>query len=85
MRLTMRCGLVFLVISVALLTTAHAQRKRKKRESRVITIDALVVEGKIQKPEAFYILQRSNLNVEALELKKSFIPLIVDSVEKDPF
>ena len=64
---------------------AAQKKKRPKPESRVITIDALVVEGKIQKPEAFYILQRSNLNVGALELKRSFIPLIVESVKKEPF
>jgi len=44
-----------------------------------------VIEGRIQKPEAFYILQRSNLNYESLELKRSFIPNILESVKKEPF
>jgi hypothetical protein len=57
-----------------------AQAKRK-----VIRLEAIKVEGRIQKPQAFYILQRSNLNFEGLELKQSFIPKIVDSVENDPF
>jgi hypothetical protein len=43
------------------------------------------VEGRIQKPQAFYILQRSNLNFEGLELKQSFIPKIVKSTEDKPF
>ncbi len=68
----------------AVSTWAHAQSK-KKGKGRVIKIDAVTVEGKIQKPEAFYILQRSELNFKGLEPKKSFIPLIIKSVEKDPF
>ncbi len=63
---------------------AYAQSKNKGK-GRVIKIDAVTVEGKIQKPEAFYILQRSELNFKGLEPKKSFIPLIIKSVEKEPF
>lgn len=61
-------------------TRAYGQPKRK-----VIRLEAIKVEGRIQKPQAFYILQRSNLNFEGLELKQSFIPKIIESVEKDPF
>ena len=52
---------------------------------RVIRLEAIKVEGRIQKPQAFYILQRSNLNFEGLELRQSFIPKIIESVSKDPF
>ena len=56
-----------------------------KAGRKVIRLEAIKVEGRIQKPEAFYILQRSNLNFEALELKESFIPKIVESVNHKPF
>lgn len=52
---------------------------------KIIRLEAIKVEGRIQKPQAFYILQRSNLNFEGLELKQSFIPKILESVEKKPF
>ncbi len=52
---------------------------------RVIRLEAIKVEGRIQKPQAFYILQRSNLNFEGLELRQSFVPKIIESVSKDPF
>jgi len=45
----------------------------------------ITVEGRRQKPQAFYILQRQNLNFDGLELKKSFVPKIEKSVEKQPF
>lgn len=51
----------------------------------VINLDETVIKGRIQKPEAFYVLQHANLNYESLEPKKSFIPELLDSVEEDPF
>ena len=62
--------------------SAQAQSAAKKK---VIRLDAITVEGRIQKPQAFYILQRSNLNFDQLEKKDSFLPKIQKSCEKDPF
>jgi hypothetical protein len=61
---------------------SSAQSSGKKK---VIRLDAITVEGRIQKPQAFYILQRSNLNFEELSRSESFLPKVVKSVEKDPF
>ena len=52
---------------------------------KVIRLDALTVEGRIQKPQAFYMLQRSNLNFDELQRTESFVPKIDKSVDKDPF
>ncbi len=61
---------------------SSAQSAGKKK---VIRLEAITVEGRIQKPQAFYILQRSNLNFEELNRAESFLPKVVKSVEKDPF
>ena len=45
----------------------------------------IVIEGKIQKPEAFYVLQKSSINYDWHELKQEFVPKILDSVTKSPF
>jgi hypothetical protein len=45
----------------------------------------IVIEGKIQKPEAFYVLQKSGINYDWHELKQEFVPKILDSVTKSPF
>ena len=55
------------------------------KKKKVIRLEAITVEGRIQKPQAFYILQRSNLNFEELNRSDSFVPKVVKSVEKDPF
>jgi hypothetical protein len=61
---------------------SSAQGSAKKK---VIRLEAITVEGRIQKPQAFYILQRSNLNLEELNRAESFLPKVVKSVEKEPF
>jgi hypothetical protein len=43
------------------------------------------IEGKIQKPEAFFFYQKSSINYDWQELKKDFIPKILDSVSHSPF
>ena len=62
---------------------AASQKDGKKR--KVIRLEAITVEGHIQKPQAFYILQRSNLNFDELNKAESFTPKVVKSVEKEPF
>jgi hypothetical protein len=47
--------------------------------------EAMQIEGKIQKPEAFYVLQKSSINYDWQDLKQDFIPKIVESVAQAPF
>jgi hypothetical protein len=52
---------------------------------KVIKLDTLTVEGRIQKPEAFYVLPRSSLHFDELQKAESFVPKIEKSAQKDPF
>ena len=74
---------VVLAMVVAVLPSMASAQHRSTR--KVIRLEAIKVEGRIQKPQAFYILQRSNLNFEGLELKQSFVPKIMRSIEHKPF
>lgn len=78
----MRILLALLLMIAAVPALAQDSGTKKKK---VIRLDALTVEGKIQKPQAFYILQRSNLNFEELNKSESFVPKVVESVDKQPF
>lgn len=51
----------------------------------VINLDETVIKGRIQKPEAFYVLQHANLNYKSLEPKPSFIPELLKTVKEEPF
>ena len=52
---------------------------------RVIQLEEIRIEGRVQKPNAFYILNRSNLGYEVLDLRTSFVREIVRSVRHEPF
>ena len=43
------------------------------------------IEGKIQKPEAFFFYQKSSINYDWQELKQDFLPRVLDSVNGQPF
>lgn len=80
-------ALLALWLGLGLGGAAFAQEKqaKKKRQPRVIQLEEIVIEGRVQKPNAFYILNRSNLGYEVLELRTSFLREVVKSVQKEPF
>lgn len=47
--------------------------------------EGIVVEGKIQKPNAFYVLQRSSMDYDWESLKQDFLPKILHATGKHPF
>ena len=73
------------LLFVAMSTTAALAQGGKKRQPRIIQLEEIVIEGRVQKPNAFYILNRSNLGYEVLELRTSFLREVVRSVQKEPF
>lgn len=75
--------LMLLASTLALAQAPAAAAPAKKK--KVIRLDALTVEGRIQKPQAFYILQRSTLNFDELNRAESFLPKVEKSIEKDAF
>jgi len=66
---------------------AGAQDKgaKEKRKPKVIQLEEITIEGRVQKPNAFYILNRSNLGYEVLDLRTSFLRDVVKSVQHEPF
>lgn len=56
-----------------------------KKGRKTIVLAEIKVEGHVQKPQAFYILQRSSFSADILQLRQSFIPKILQSVEGAPF
>lgn len=73
------------LLLLAMAASAALAQGSKKRQPRVIQLEEIVIEGRVQKPNAFYILNRSNLGYEVLELRTSFLRKVVRSVQKEPF
>lgn len=72
-------------LTLVALCALEAWGQAPEKKKRVIRLEAITVEGRIQKPQAFYILQRSTLNFDELNRAESFIPKVEKSVEKDAF
>lgn len=81
----MRGLLIYILLLTSSAAVAQAPAPAAAKKKKVIRLDALTVEGRIQKPQAFYILQRSTLNFDELNRAESFIPKVEKSVEKDAF
>lgn len=74
------------VVLVAGLAPSSASSQGKKFVMTFDEEDADVVTGVVQKPEVGYIITRQEQeDLETLQLKESFIPRIVKSVEQEPF
>ncbi len=88
MRTLRRFVLLFEALSGVLalgLSFGPALGQEQGKPRKVLKLDVITVEGRIQKPQAFYILQRSNLNFGELEKTETFLPKIVQSVNQKPF
>ena len=60
--------------------------ERSSSGQRVFRItDGIVVEGRIQKPNAFYVLQRSSIDYEWEGLNQGFLPKILQATGQSPF
>jgi len=55
-------------------------------QTRRLVFEDINVEGRVQKPVIDIFMRRQNLHTDyKLELRESFLPKIVESVEKKPF
>lgn len=70
-----------LILTLVLLTPALGQA-----QGRGLVLEAEEIIGTVQKPEIQVIVSKGDLDQGYdLELKESFIPKIIQSIEADPF
>ena len=82
----MRNLILFSFLGFFLLTfSSRGEAQARRGQPRVIQLEEIHIEGTVQKPNAFYILNRSNLGYEVLDLRTSFVREIIRSVRREPF
>ena len=74
---------VLLVLGLCLVTSASAQKK--KGGGGVIRLEETIIEGRVQKPNAFFINTRQALVYEGMMLRESFVEEITKSVQDGEF
>jgi len=62
-----------------------ARDARKVRPRRILKLEEMKVEGRIQKPQAMFLMPRARLDLSDLDRGESFLPLVTKAVDKDPF
>lgn len=75
----------FVLASCFVVPVQAQDAAKKKRKPRVIELEEIRIEGRVQKPNAFYILNRSNIGYEVMDLRNEFLREIVRSVQRKPF
>jgi hypothetical protein len=64
----------------------HVKVERSASGQKIFRItEGIVVEGRIQKPNAFYVLQRSSMDYDWESLKQDFLPKILQATGRHPF
>ena len=65
--------------------SAETKAQASARSKRVVRVEELKVEGRIQKPQAMFLMPRANLNYGDLEKGESFLPKVAEPLQKPPF
>jgi hypothetical protein len=64
---------------------AVAQEATPRGAPRVIELDALTIEGRVAKPQVFYVLGRSRIEYENLRMQRVFVERILETARKNRF
>jgi hypothetical protein len=71
--------------SAAKAKPAPDARKAAAPRPRILKLEEMKIEGKIQKPQAMFLMPRANLNVGELDHAEPLLPKITAAAEKEPF
>lgn len=83
--LTKKAVLALFAVAVVMSGIGVVHAEGARREGGVIRLEEITIEGRVQKPNAFYVLQRSSLGFEQSQNDQSFVREVVESVNNDPF
>lgn len=70
----------FLLVLFVFLTSALAAEAPKKKAENKVTMDAMLIEGKIERPEAQMFLVRAGFRYQMLDLQVSFLPKVQEAI-----
>lgn len=65
--------------------TAAPATNKKSAPTKFMRLEEMKVEGRIQKPQAMFLMPRANLNLGELDRSEPFLPLVSKAVTKSPF
>jgi hypothetical protein len=60
-------------------------KNKKVAPTKILRLEEMKVEGRIQKPQAMFLMPRANLNLGELDRSEPFLPKVSRAVTKPPF
>jgi hypothetical protein len=60
-------------------------KAKEATPAKIVRLEEMKVEGRIQKPQAMFLMPRANLNIGELDRSESFLPKVSSAVTKPPF
>lgn len=73
------------IIAVPARAQSTADKKKLAAPRKILRLEEMKVEGRIQKPQAMFLMPRANLNYGELDRSEPLLPKVTRAVEKDPF
>jgi hypothetical protein len=78
------------VLTISVAAPAGAQpapeaRTRRAAPRKILRLEEMKVEGRIQKPQAMFLMPRANLNYGELDRWEPVLPKVTQAVQKPPF
>ena len=62
-----------------------ADKKKAATPRKILRLEEMKVEGRIQKPQAMFLMPRASLSYGDLDRTEPFLPKVTRAVEKEPF
>jgi hypothetical protein len=62
-----------------------AAKPQTRRGSNLIRLDAMKVTGRVEKPQVFFIFQRTKLEYQGIQRQRRFVSKIIESIDSRPF
>ena len=80
-----KIGLVVAVSSLILTASSTLLAQKKRGGDGVIRLEETVIEGRVAKPNAFFINTRQAMVYDSMLIKESFVTEIPKAVKNGPF
>ncbi len=81
----MRVKFIRIVLTVILALSLAWPVFAKDKERRVISLGTMVVQGSVQKPNAFFVNGRRSLDYERPDVKESFLKEVIKPIRSKTF
>ncbi len=62
-----------------------AEKKKPATPRKILRLEEMKVEGRIQKPQAMFLMPRATLSYGDLDRTEPLLPKVTKAVEKEPF